>query len=113
MPITWFDDAKTTRCDPGPAGGLEDVVGADEVVAEDVVPRCVELGRGGEVHDRLDPGERGLDRVEIEDVGDVAREVLRRQRERDELEAISEMLAHGRADRPLRTGDEDAHERAV
>ena len=58
--------------------------------------------------DCIDVVERGPDRIEVRDVRDVARELLRRQRQGRELVPATQVLPHGRADRPLRARDQDA-----
>jgi len=47
---------------------LKDVVGALDVVVQHVRPRCIHIGRGGEVYHRVDTGECGQDRVQVGDI---------------------------------------------
>jgi len=60
------------------------------------------------VDDAVDALERRPDRIEVGDVGDVAGELLRRQRERHELVPLCEVLPYRRADHAFGAGDEDA-----
>ena len=55
--------------DAGHARGLEHMICADDVAPHDVGRGLVVAGRRGEMHDGVHALERGLDRVEVAEVG--------------------------------------------
>ncbi len=95
----------------GPARRLEDVVGADHVVAQDRVPprRALDAGHvGGQVHDRVHVAEGGRDGLQVADVGLVrlhARDGA--AVERPQRPAPLEAGAHRGADETAHARDQD------
>ena len=56
----------------GPAGGLEDIVGADHIVVEDLLPGSVASGQGGQMDHQVHAFKGGLDGLQVGDVRQVA-----------------------------------------
>src|SRR5205823_3178285 len=85
--------------DAGAARGLEDVIRPGDVAAHDVRRRIVVADGGAEVHDGVDVLERGLDRVEVAEVGSVALDAGHRATiESAECVTLAEVLAQRAAD---------------
>ena len=73
----------------GPARGLEDVVGADQVRLQHRLPGRVDRARRGEVDDGVDAGAGGNQGVEIADIGDDVRVGTGAASETDRIEAAA------------------------
>ena len=95
--------------DAGAARGLEDVIRPGDVAAHDVRRRIVVADGGAEVHDGVDVLERGLDRVEVAEVGSVALDAGHRATiESAECVTLAEVLAQRAADEAGEPRDEQA-----
>src|SRR5882724_1824298 len=95
--------------DPGAAGRLEDIVGADQVVAEHGLPGLAASGRGGQMHHHVDVLEGRLDGAEVGDVPAMARHAGKvAPVERAQRVLALEPLAQRAPDQTAHPGDEDA-----
>jgi len=80
LPTAWFDEAKTTLLDAGVDGGLEDRLGAVDIVCQDAVPRRFGARIARQVNHDIDSVHRLADGVLVGDIrnDELARLVVRR-----------------------------------
>ena len=96
----------TTLVDAGSAGCLVNVIGADEVVREQLFPGCANARLTGKVDDDVDAFEGGKDRLKIGDIADDAFEVLGSSGHKRDVVALREEFPHRPADLAFRAGDQ-------